>query len=129
LHCILHHVDASLIYILFQVEHAFTFWKTGEFVEDKNSHFSADNYGDTVKRTVGSDKRIKSVRVLNAGRYKPTIRSLSVDRHWVPIFNAVTRILASTRKKKARSKSASTRASSEMLIDETPEYILLSDED
>lgn len=70
------------------------------------------------------------MRVLNAGKYKPTIRSLSIDRHWVAIFNAVARIL-STRKKKARdrSKSASSHASSDMLIDETPEYILVSDED
>ena len=113
-----------------QVEHAFKFWKTGEFVEDKTSHFSADNYGDTVKRKAGPDGRIKDVRVLNAVRYKPTIRSLSIGRHWVPIFNAVTCILSNTRKKKkARSKSASSRASSEMLIDDTPEYILVSDED
>lgn len=114
---------------LIQVEHAFKFWKTGEFVEDKNLHFSADNYGDTVKRKAGPDGRIKDMRVLNAGQYKPTIRSLSVARHWVPIFNAVTRILSTRKKKKARSKSASSRASSEMLIDDTPEYILLSDED
>ena len=108
-----------------QVEHAFKFWKSGEFVEDKSSHFSADNYGDTVKRKVGPDGRIKDMRVLNAGRYKPTIRSLSVVKHWVPIFNNVAHILTSTRKKKARSKSASSRASSEIFIDETPEYILV----
>ena len=69
-----------------QVEHAFKFWKTGEFVEDKTSHFSADNYGDTVKRKAGPDGRIKDVRVLNVGRYKPTICSLSIGRHWVPIL-------------------------------------------
>lgn len=125
---ILYYVNTSVIY-LFQVEHAFKFWKTGEFVEDKTSHFSADNYGDTVKRKAGADGRMKDMRVLNAGRYKPTIRSLTVVRHWVPIFKSVTRILSSTRKKKSRSKSASSRASSEMLIDETPEYILVSDED
>jgi hypothetical protein len=121
---------AYFIFFSFQVEHAFKFWKTGEFIEDKTSHFSADNYGDTVKRKAGPDGRVKDVRVLNAGQYKPTIRSLTVDRHWVPIFKSVTRILSSTRKKKkARSKSASSRASSEMLIDDTPEYILASDED
>jgi hypothetical protein len=126
----LHLKMTSLQFISLQVEHAFKFWKTGEFVEDKTSQFSADNYGDTVKRKPGPDGRIKDVRVLNSGRYKPTVHSLSVDRHWVPIFNAVTRILNSTRKKKkARSKSASSRASSEMLIDDTPEYILVSDED
>ena len=78
----------------------------------------------------GPDGRIKDVRVLNAGQYKPTIRSLTVARHCVPIFNAVTRILNTTqKKKKALSKSASLRTSSEMLIDDTPEYILVLDED
>jgi hypothetical protein len=119
-----------LISLALQVEHAFKFWKTGDFVEDKTLQFSADNYGDTIKRKPGPDGRIKDVRVLNSGRYKPTVNSLSVDKHWAPIFNAVTRILNSTKKKKkARSKSASSRASSEMLIDDTPEYILVSDED
>ena len=84
------------------------------------------NFGKPGK--VGPDRRIKDVRVLNAGQYK-LIHSLTIDRHWVPIFNTVARILTSTRKKKARSKSNSSHASSEMLIDETPEYILVSDED
>ena len=125
-----HSIKAYTYFYPFQVEHAFKFWKTGEFVEDKTSHFSADNYGDTIKWKAGPDGRIKDMRVLNAGKYKPTIRNLSIEKHWVPIFNAVTRILNSTRKKKkACSKSASSYASSEMLIDETPEYILVSDGD
>ncbi|KDR68743.1 hypothetical protein GALMADRAFT_1026983 [Galerina marginata CBS 339.88] len=120
----------ALILAMQAVEHAFTFWRTGEFVEDKSSHFSADRYGDTVKRKPGADGgRAKDVKVLVAGRYKPTIRSLTVEKHWVPIFKAVTDILSVNRKKKARSKSASSRASSEMIIDETPEFILVSDED
>jgi hypothetical protein len=47
---------AYFIFFSFQVEHAFKFWKTGEFIEDKTSHFSADNYGDTVKRKAGPDR-------------------------------------------------------------------------
>ena len=89
----------------------------------------ADNYGDTIKWKAGSDGRIKDMRVLNAGKYKPTIRNLSIEKHWAPIFKAVTCILNSTRKKKkAHSKSPLSHTSLEMLIDETPEYILVSDD-
>lgn len=72
---------------------------------------------------------MRDVMVLNAGKYKPTIRSLSIEGHWVPIFEAVNNILNENKRKKARSKSASSRASSEIPIDDAPEYLLVSDED
>ncbi|KAF8970180.1 hypothetical protein BDZ97DRAFT_1902185 [Flammula alnicola] len=122
----------ALILSLQAVEHAFKFWKTGTFTEDNTTaaHFSGDNYGDNVRRKPGPDGRMRDVLVLNAGQYKATVRNLAVESHWVPIFEAVNNILDSTRwKKKGRSKSASSRASSEIAVDNVSEYILVSDDD
>ena len=68
--------------------------------------------------------------VLNAGKYRPTIHSLSIAKgHWVPIFEVVNNILNENKQKKAHSKSASSWVSSKIQIDNAPEYLLVLDED
>ncbi|KAF8809369.1 hypothetical protein BYT27DRAFT_7094606 [Phlegmacium glaucopus] len=119
----------ALVLSLQAVEHAFKFWKQGKFInsDDKSTigHFSGDIYGDNIKRKNGED-----VRVLNAGQYKKTIENFSVEKHWVPIFEAANEVLnASRRKKKGRSQSALSQASSEATMADIPEYILVSDDE
>ncbi|KAF8811356.1 hypothetical protein BYT27DRAFT_7253054 [Phlegmacium glaucopus] len=119
----------ALVLSLQAVEHAFKFWKQGKFIDsdDKSTigHFSGDIYGDNIKRKNGED-----VWVLNAGQYKKTIENFLVEKHWVLIFEAANEVLnASRRKKKGRSQSALSQASSEAIMADIPEYILVSDDE
>ncbi|KDR69496.1 hypothetical protein GALMADRAFT_215158 [Galerina marginata CBS 339.88] len=93
-------------------------------------HFSGDNYGDKMEKKPGPDGKMRDVLVPNAGCYNTTIRNLSVEKHWGPIFEEANNVLnASRRKKKGRSRSASSQASSEIVVDDVPNFFLVSDDD
>ena len=116
-----------------QVEHVFKSWKTGE--RESNgaaSYFSSDNYGDrTLKETQGSGPSAKAVVKTDprASRFLKTTKDLA-EKHWAEIFAATTEFLNSKRKRK-RSQSASSHASSDFIEEpETmPEYTYVSDSD
>jgi len=108
------------------VEHAFKFWKTGEFVDDKSPQmfFSSDNYDDKVERKAGALIHTRRVTL-----YLNTVKNLNKDS-WAAIFEAASEILnAGKKKKKSRSKSASSAASSDIFEEPAPEFILLSDDE
>jgi len=70
---------------------------------------------------------MRAIHVNTASQYLPTVKALSVD-HWTKIFDDVREILEQGKKRK-RSKSVSSRASSDAFEEaETHEYILLSDD-
>jgi hypothetical protein len=100
------------------------------YVKDSSPRgfFSADNYGDKITK-VTKDGRTKHVNNRQATQYVATIEAFE-DRHWEGILEAVREILSEGSKKRKRSKSISSRASSEFEEAELEEnYILISDED
>ena len=93
--------------------------------------FSSDNYGDrTVKETKGTGPSAKAIMKTDprASRFLKTARDLST-KHWEEIFAAATEFLdASRARKRKRSQSASSHASSNYI--EIPEYYtFVSDSD
>ena len=91
--------------------------------------FSGDNYGDKITKVTGKDGRTKHVNNRQATQYVATIEAFE-DRHWESILEAVREILSEGGKKRKRSKSMSSRASSEFEEAEVEDnYILISDED
>ena len=112
-----------------QVEHAFRFWETGEFVENKSFHFSAEKYDDKKEHKAGPDGKFLKVSIRRASLYLKSIQSLSDDA-WVSIFDAAREVVdLGKKKKKGRSRSASLHASSDVLEESAPEFVLLSDDD
>ena len=113
----------------YQVEHAFWFWKTGEFVENKSFHFSAEKYNDKKEHKTGPDGKFVKVSIRRASLYLKSIQNLSGNA-WVSIFEAARKVLDLGKKKmKGRSRSASSHASSDVLEESAPEFVLLSDDD
>ena len=106
-------------------------WTTGVYVKDSSlkGFFSGDNYGDKIMKVMGKDGRTKHVNNRQATQYVATIEAFE-DRHWESILETVREFLNEGGKKRKRSKSMSSRASSEFEEAE-PEnnYILISDED
>jgi hypothetical protein len=116
-----------------QVEHAFKSWSTGAYIKitSPKGYFSADNYGDKIVKVTGKDGRAKHVNNRRATQYAPTINAFK-NRHWESILNTVRDILGEDGNKRKRSKSVSSRASSEFDLDEVDadeDYILISDDD
>ncbi|KAF8811831.1 hypothetical protein BYT27DRAFT_7088633 [Phlegmacium glaucopus] len=123
--------SGALILALQAVYHAFGSWRTGKYIKDASpkGFFSADIYGDGIRREADGNGKMKArtVHVNTASQYLPTLKALTMD-HWVKIFNDVREILEQGKKRK-RSKSISSRASSDAYDEaETHEYILLSDD-
>jgi hypothetical protein len=114
-----------------KVEHAFKSWTTGVYVKASSpkGFFSGDNYGDKITKVSGKDGRTKHVNNRQATQYVPTIEAFE-DRHWESVLEAVREILSEGSRRK-RSKSLSSRASSDFDMEEAEEenYILISDED
>ena len=83
--------------------------------------FSSDNYGDrTVKETKGTKAIMKTDPRASCFLRVKTARDLST-KHWEEIFAAATEFLnASRARKRKRSQSASSHASSNYI--EIPEY-------
>ncbi|PPQ82128.1 hypothetical protein CVT24_012431 [Panaeolus cyanescens] len=124
----------ALILAIQAVEHVFKWWQTGHFVEDKNTSgfFSADNYADSVKRVIGADGRAKNTLFLVAGRFKRAVESLDVETHWVPMFEDITTTLhhvIEKRRRKSRSQSVSSAASSDFIVESDMELLFESDGD
>ncbi|KIM49826.1 hypothetical protein M413DRAFT_438944, partial [Hebeloma cylindrosporum] len=123
----------ALILAVQAVEHAFKSWTTGVYVKNSSpkGYFSGDNYGDKVMKVTGKDGRAKHVNNRQATQYVPTIEAFE-DRHWESILEAVREILDASNSKRKRSRSLSSRASSDFDMEE-PEaednYVLVSDED
>ncbi|KAF8799163.1 hypothetical protein BYT27DRAFT_7071855, partial [Phlegmacium glaucopus] len=123
----------ALILAIQAVEHAFKSWTTGTYVKDSSpkGYFSADNYGDKIEKVTGKDGRTKHVNNRRATQYVSTITAFK-DHHWESILDTVRNILGEDGKKRKRSKSLSSRASSEFDLDEVDaeeDYILVSDDD
>jgi len=120
-------------YIFFsQVEHVFKSWETDkrDSTASVRHYFSSDNYGDrTVKETQGTGPSAKAVVKTDprASRFLKTTKVLT-EKHWAEIFAAATEFL-NTRRKRKRSQSASSHASSDFMEDTVPEYSYLSDSD
>ncbi|KAF8805360.1 hypothetical protein BYT27DRAFT_7258471 [Phlegmacium glaucopus] len=80
-----------------------------------------------LSREADGNGKMKAVHVNTTSQYLPTLKALTMD-YWVKIFNDVRKILEQGKKRK-RSKSISSRASSDAYDEvETHEYILLSDD-
>jgi len=75
-------------------------------------YFPADNFGDKIVNVTGKDGRAKHVNNRRATQYAPTINAFK-NRHWESILNTVRDILGEDGNKRKRSKSVSSRASSE----------------
>lgn len=123
----------TFFFSLMQVEHAFKSWTTGAYMKNTSpkGYFSADNYGDKVVKVSGKDGRVKHVNNRRATQYAPTINAFKT-RHWESIMSTVRDILGESGNKRKRSKSVSSRASSEFNMDEVDaeeDYILISDDD
>lgn len=126
MHCIFFYLSSLKLVFLIKVEHAFKFWKTGEFVDDKSPRmfFSSDNYDDKVELKGGTRILTRRVTV-----YLSTVKNLNQES-WAAIFEAASDFLnASRKKKKGRSKSASSTASSDIFEEPAPEFILVSDDE
>jgi hypothetical protein len=85
--------------------------------------FSSDNYDDKVERKAGSLIHTRRVTL-----YLNTVKNLNEDS-WAAIFEAASGYLNAGRKKKGRSKSSSSVASSDIYEEPAPEFILLSDDE
>jgi hypothetical protein len=80
-------------------------------------------------KVTGKDGRTKHVNNHQATQYVATIEAFE-DRHWESILETVREILKEGSKKRKRSKSMSSRASSEFEdVELDDKYILISDED
>ena len=93
-------------------------------------YFSSDNYGDrTVKETKGTGPSTKTFVKIDprASRFLKSAKDLT-DKHWAEIFAAATAFLNNSRKRK-RSQSASSFASSDFVEDSIPNYSFVSDSD
>ena len=93
-------------------------------------YFSPDNYGDrTVKETKGTGPSAKTFVKIDprASRFLKSAKDLT-DKHWAEIFAAATAFLNNSRKRK-RSQSASSLASSDFIEDSVPNYSFVSDSD
>jgi hypothetical protein len=101
------------------------------YVKDSSpkGFFSGDNYGDKITKITGKEGRTKHVNNRQATQYVATIEAFE-DHHWESVLEAVREILNEGGKKRRRSKSMSSRASSEFEEAELEDkYILISDED
>lgn len=81
-------------------------------------------------KVTGKDGRTKHVNNRQATQYVPTIEAFE-DRHWESILKAVREVLSEGSKRK-RSKSMSSRASSDFNMEDAEDeesYILISDEE
>jgi hypothetical protein len=91
-------------------------------------YFSSDNYGDrTIKEIQGTGPSAKAIMKTDprASRFLKTAKGLS-EKHWAEILAAVTEFL-NTKRKRKRSQSASSLASSDFIEDTIPEYTYISD--
>ena len=82
-----------------------------------------------MKETKGTGPGAKAVMKTDprASRFLKTARDLS-NKHWGEIFAAATEFLNASRKRK-RSQSASSHASSDFIVDIEPDYTFVSDSD
>ncbi|KAF9553010.1 hypothetical protein CPC08DRAFT_767856 [Agrocybe pediades] len=120
----------ALVMAVQAVEHALKFWVTGEYVPDGRAKFCAEDYGDRIVRKKNATGKLVDVKILGSGLYLPAAKALPRSQ-WREIFEEVGEVLeSSNRRKKGRSMSMSSRASSEvpMEVESTP-LIILSDDD
>lgn len=82
-----------------------------------------------MKETKGSGPSAKTVVKIDprASRFLKSAKDLT-DKHWAEILAAATAFLNNSRKRK-RSQSASSFASSDFVEDSIPEYSFVSDSD
>ena len=120
-------------HVSFQVEHVLRSWQTGTRDSSGTAsarYFSSDNYGDrTVKETKGTGPSTKTFMKIDprASRFLKSAKDLT-EKHWAEIFAAATAFLNNSRKRK-RSQSASSLASSDFVEDSIPSYSFVSDSD
>ncbi|KAF8868320.1 hypothetical protein BD779DRAFT_1480573 [Infundibulicybe gibba] len=114
------------------VERALGFWSTGAFVADTStgSHFSADNWGDTMERRKAegsSSSAIKTgtYKVRRATKYLASVNNFSAE-HWENIFQEARELLAERQRKKKRTSSTASSAP-DIIEDDTSDVILVSD--
>jgi hypothetical protein len=114
-------------------------WRTGQFIAPDSrksiGQFSYDNYGDCIERVKlggGSSAKMAKVRKRRATQHVATVKSLSPDA-WANIFAEATEYLGKGKKCK-RSRSASSRASSDLMLEDMiqeeedyVEYVVESD--
>ena len=101
-----------------------------------SAFFLGNNYGDKIMKVTGKDGRTIGTKHVNnrqATQYVPTIEAFE-DHHWDSILKAVREVLSEGSKRK-RSKSMSSRVSSDFDIEDAEDEenyiynILISDDE
>ncbi|KAF8875842.1 hypothetical protein BD779DRAFT_1475902 [Infundibulicybe gibba] len=112
------------------VEHALGFWTSGAFVADTSpsQHFSADNWGDTVKQRKASTSSDKTgtYKVRHATKYLASVKNFKPDQ-WKYIFDEAEEYIVERRRKKKRNPPTKAGPDSAIIIDEDDDIVLVSD--
>ncbi|PPQ80674.1 hypothetical protein CVT24_011009 [Panaeolus cyanescens] len=117
----------ALVLAIQAVQHAFTFWTSGEFVKPSGpaSHFSSENYGDSYSvKTLPSGQEVR-MRVPKASLLFWPARALTAEQ-WEDIYKdiKVTLEYLSNRRRRRRSRSVSSAPSSDIIDDPTVQELV-----